>query len=83
MFYGGEDAANSLRSEPAASLKFKEPRGSNGFAIAGKLTESGNAMLLINPHTSFFFRGEIHVVSHRDGCKGKSSHRRRMHHRAP
>ncbi len=42
---------------------YKEPRGSNGFAIAGELTESGNAMLLINPHTSFFFRGEVHVVS--------------------
>lgn len=41
----------------------REPRGSNGFAIAGKLTRSGNAMLLINPHTSFYFRGEVHVVS--------------------
>lgn len=40
-----------------------EPQGSNGFAISGKLTESGKAMLLINPHTSFFFRGEVHVVS--------------------
>lgn len=40
-----------------------EPAGSNGFAISGKLTESGNSMLLINPHTSFFFRGEVHVVS--------------------
>lgn len=40
-----------------------EPGGSNGFAISGDLTESGNAMLLINPHTSFYFRGEIHVVS--------------------
>ena len=40
-----------------------EPRGSNGFAISGALTESGNAMLLVNPHTSFFFRGEVHVVS--------------------
>jgi acyl-homoserine-lactone acylase len=42
---------------------FSEPQGSNGFAISGKLTESGNAMLLINPHTSFYFRGEVHVVS--------------------
>ena len=42
---------------------YEEPTGSNGFAISGKLTESGNAMLLINPHTSFFFRGEVHVVS--------------------
>jgi acyl-homoserine-lactone acylase len=40
-----------------------EPRGSNGIAVSGKLTQSGNAMLLINPHTSFFFRGEVHMVS--------------------
>ncbi|MEE4164188.1 MAG: penicillin acylase family protein, partial [Woeseiaceae bacterium] len=33
------------------------------FAISGELTASGNAMLLINPHTSFYFRPEIHVVS--------------------
>ena len=44
-------------------LKDDEPRGSNGFAISGSKTKSGNAMLLINPHTSFFFRGELHVVS--------------------
>ncbi len=41
----------------------EEPKGSNGFAISGKLTASGNTMLLINPHTSFYFRGEVHVVS--------------------
>ena len=40
-----------------------EPQGSNGIAIGGELTKSGNALLLINPHTSFFFRGEVHVVS--------------------
>ncbi|MDB4292112.1 acylase [Maribacter sp.] len=40
-----------------------EPQGSNGIAISGALTQSGNAMLLINPHTSFYFRGEVHVVS--------------------
>ncbi len=40
-----------------------EPQGSNGIAISGNLTLSGNAMLLINPHTSFYFRGEVHVVS--------------------
>ena len=56
-FYGGETTLAS------AKRRFREPRGSNGFAISGNLTESGNAMLLINPHTSFFFRGEIHVVS--------------------
>ncbi|WP_422351837.1 acylase [Flagellimonas sp.] len=40
-----------------------EPQGSNGIAISGDLTESGNTLLLINPHTSFYFRGEVHVVS--------------------
>lgn len=37
--------------------------GSNGIALAGSVTESGNAMLLINPHTSFFFRHEAQVTS--------------------
>jgi acyl-homoserine-lactone acylase len=41
----------------------EEPRGSNGFAISPKLSASGHALLLINPHTSFYFRPEIHVVS--------------------
>ncbi len=40
-----------------------EPRGSNGFAIAPSKSASGNALLLINPHTSFYFRPEIHMVS--------------------
>jgi acyl-homoserine lactone acylase PvdQ len=44
-------------------LALAEPSGSNGIAVSGKLTESGNAMLLINPHTSFYFRPEVHVVS--------------------
>ena len=41
----------------------EEPQGSNGIAISGTLTQSGNPLLLINPHTSFYFRGEVHVVS--------------------
>ncbi|HSJ67527.1 MAG TPA: penicillin acylase family protein, partial [Anditalea sp.] len=41
----------------------EEPKGSNGFAIAPKLTQNGNALLMINPHTSFYFRPEVHVVS--------------------
>jgi acyl-homoserine-lactone acylase len=40
-----------------------EPRGSNGFAIAPSRSASGNALLLINPHTSFYFRPEVHVSS--------------------
>lgn len=41
----------------------EEPKGSNGIAISGDLTASGHALLLINPHTSFYFRPEVHVVS--------------------
>jgi acyl-homoserine-lactone acylase len=41
----------------------KEPGGSNGFAIAPALTKNGNALLLINPHTSFYFRPEVQVHS--------------------
>lgn len=40
-----------------------EPKGSNGFAIAPSRSASGNALLLINPHTSFYFRPEVHMVS--------------------
>lgn len=44
---------------------FKEDvySGSNGFAISGKKTTSGNAILYINPHVSFYFRPEIHMQS--------------------
>jgi acyl-homoserine lactone acylase PvdQ len=62
-FYENNEASKVLIKEELIQNKDKEPRGSNGFAISGKLTQSGNAMLLINPHTSFFFRGEVHVVS--------------------
>jgi acyl-homoserine-lactone acylase len=41
----------------------RDPGGSNGFAIAPARSASGHALLLINPHTSFYFRPEIHVVS--------------------
>jgi len=40
-----------------------EPKGSNGFAIAPTNTEDGKALLLINPHTSFFFRSELQMTS--------------------
>lgn len=57
-FYEGEELAEEL-----TDFFMEEPKGSNGFAISGDLTESGDAMLLINPHTSFYFRGEVHAVS--------------------
>jgi acyl-homoserine-lactone acylase len=37
--------------------------GSNGFAIAPEKSISGNALLYINPHTTFFYRPEVHMKS--------------------
>jgi len=37
--------------------------GSNGFALAPSKTASGNAILYINPHTTFYFRPEVQVHS--------------------
>jgi acyl-homoserine-lactone acylase len=51
-----------LMSSEGADLD-KEPGGSNGFAIAPALTKNGRALLMINPHTSFYFRPEIQVQS--------------------
>ncbi|MGB5428234.1 acylase [Eudoraea sp.] len=61
-----EDGVAFSKTEEAEIKKREEelePQGSNGIAISGTLTQSGNAMLLINPHTSFYFRGEVHVIS--------------------
>lgn len=40
-----------------------EPTGSNGIAIAPSNTTNHHALLLINPHTSFYFRGELQMTS--------------------
>ncbi|PHP18732.1 acylase [Sphingobium sp. IP1] len=44
-------------------LAYREPQGSNGFAIAPSRTQDGHALLMINPHTSFFFRSELQMSS--------------------
>jgi acyl-homoserine lactone acylase PvdQ len=62
-FYGKDSNNRNPIPNGLIRLKDDEPKGSNGFAISGALTKSGDAMLVINPHTSFFFRGEVHVVS--------------------
>ena len=48
---------------PTTSSDDDDPGGSNGFAIAPSNTLNHHALLLINPHTSFFFRAELQVVS--------------------
>ncbi len=60
-FYGKRNVAQKVAALENAFDA--EPRGSNGFAIAPKLSKTGNALLLINPHTSFYFRPEVHMVS--------------------
>jgi len=47
----------------AALTPWVERQGSNGIAIAPKITAEGNALLLINPHTSHFFRSELQMSS--------------------
>lgn len=62
----GRDAgsANGTSDADAALSPFgQEPGGSNGFAIAPGNTTNGHALLMINPHTSFYFRPEIHMAS--------------------
>jgi len=43
--------------------KEKDLVGSNGFAFAPSITASGKSILYINPHVTFYFRPEVHMVS--------------------
>jgi acyl-homoserine-lactone acylase len=61
-FYEKHPLAMTLAEQ---GLTYREPQGSNGFAIAPSHTQAGHALLLINPHTSFFFRSELQVSSDR------------------
>lgn len=60
-FYGNAraDITAASRERPP----FTEPGGSNGIAIAPSNTLGHHALLLINPHTSFYFRAEMQVTS--------------------
>ncbi|WP_329740596.1 penicillin acylase family protein [Dyella sp. A6] len=58
-FYGDRHPDLAQATPPS----WAEPTGSNGIAIAPKLTTDGHALLLINPHTSFYFRSELQMSS--------------------
>ncbi|MDR6643649.1 acyl-homoserine-lactone acylase [Luteibacter sp. 1214] len=60
-FYDNDPEGALAQFTPPSS--WWEPTGSNGIAIAPKLTANGHALLLINPHTSFFFRSELQMSS--------------------
>jgi acyl-homoserine-lactone acylase len=61
--YGGGGAPPGRSSPPEENDVYQEPSGSNGIAIAPANTLNHHALLLINPHTSFFFRSEVQVTS--------------------
>ena len=58
-FYGNRPAPRTTNEDDDVD----EPGGSNGIAIAPQNTVNGRALLLINPHTSFYFRAEAQMVS--------------------
>lgn len=60
-FYGGDSTARQVSA--VIDRTPREPSGSNGFAIAPSNTAGKHALLLINPHTSFFFREEAQASS--------------------
>ena len=60
-FYGQATPKSIASIEKPDELA--EPSGSNGIAISPTNTVGRHALLLINPHTSFFFRSELQVTS--------------------
>jgi acyl-homoserine lactone acylase PvdQ len=59
-FYGKAPVGGAAEAE---NDDLAEPGGSNGMAIAPANTAGHHALLLINPHTSFFFRSELQMSS--------------------
>ncbi|HTL09163.1 MAG TPA: penicillin acylase family protein [Chitinophagaceae bacterium] len=57
-FYTGGNAAVTAITPAEAPVT-----GSNGFAFSPQITASHNAILYINPHVTFYFRPEVHMVS--------------------
>ncbi len=64
-FYDSAAPSAAMRTSSAADKDGPppEPSGSNGIAIAPSNTVNHHALLLINPHTSFYFRSELQMVS--------------------
>ena len=52
-----------VTQQPAQEEFEREPGGSNGAAVAPSNTTAHHALLLINPHTSFYFRSELQMAS--------------------
>jgi acyl-homoserine lactone acylase PvdQ len=64
LYGNSSDAATQERGAEGGDGPIDdEPRGSNGAAIAPSNTKNHHSLLLINPHTSFFFRSELQMTS--------------------
>lgn len=62
-FYGNGPQETAESRVDDADNSEAEPSGSNGMAIAPSNTVSHHSLLLINPHTSFYFRSELQMAS--------------------
>ena len=62
-FYGKVPVVQTASAREVNHVENDEPTGSNGMAIAPSNTAGHHALLLINPHTSFFFRSELQMAS--------------------
>jgi acyl-homoserine-lactone acylase len=69
QFYGARSGqapspdADAAYEAEALEARLAVPTGSNGVAIAPANTKNGRALLLINPHTSHYFREEAQMTS--------------------
>ncbi len=70
QFYGAKasqqarvDAHNAIVAQLAQVNRDVEPGGSNGAAVGTANSANHHPLLLINPHTSFFFRSELQMSS--------------------
>jgi acyl-homoserine-lactone acylase len=75
QFYGPQDQhaprpaqSRALAGPVQTASADPPPGGSNGFAIAPGRSASGHALLWINPHTSYYFRSELQMVSEQGLC---------------
>ena len=63
-FYGKIHTGKTIEDDDESLLLRKvDPSGSNGIAIAPSDTADHRSLLLINPHTSFYFRSELQMAS--------------------
>ena len=61
--YGKTEEDRTAHAEPPVDPFKQDPLGSNGFAVGPSKTASGNAILYINPHVTFYYRTEAQMQS--------------------